>query len=48
MDQFRINYIAEAYMGQKVDLYCKEIDGTWFVCGKTGNKTVFDASIQWK
>ncbi len=48
MDEFRINYIAEAYMGQTVDLYRKEQDGIYYVCGKTDDKTVFDASISWK
>lgn len=44
---FRINFIAEAYMGQSVDLFHKEVDGVHYVCGKTGDKTVFDASVIW-
>ena len=45
---FRINFIAEAYMGQTVDLYRRDIDGISYICGKTGDKTVFDASVIWE
>lgn len=44
---FRINFVAEAYMGQEVVLYQKEVDGVHYICGKTGDKTVFDASVIW-
>ncbi|MEF9987848.1 MAG: thioesterase [Christensenella sp.] len=45
--ELKINYIAEAYMGQHVDLYMQETDGVYYVCGKTGDKRVFDASVTW-
>ncbi len=45
---FKINFIAEAYMGQSVDLFHKEAEGIHYVCGKTGDKTVFDASVVWE
>lgn len=44
---FKINFVAEAYMGQDVVLYQKEVDGVHYICGKTGEKTVFDASVIW-
>lgn len=45
---FRINFIAEAYMGQPVDLYRRDADGVSYICGKTEGKTVFDASVIWE
>ena len=36
---FRINFIAEAYMGQPVDLYRRDADGVSYICGKTEGKT---------
>lgn len=44
----RINFIAEAYLGEPVDLYrSKDGDGC-LVCGKRDGKTVFDASLTWE
>jgi acyl-ACP thioesterase len=48
LESIRINYIAEAYIDQQVDLYMREEGGGWFICGKTDGKTVFDAFVTWK
>lgn len=47
MHDIRINYIAEAYIDQEIDLYLQEGDGGHYICGKTGDKTVFDAYVNW-
>lgn len=48
MSDLRINYIAETYMDDTVDIYCKQVENTFFVCGKRNGDTVFDAAIEWK
>ncbi len=47
LEEIKINYIAEAYIDQQVGLYMKEGQGGHFICGKTGDKTVFDAFVRW-
>lgn len=48
MSDLRINYIAETYMDDQVELFCKQVDDTFFVCGKRDDTTVFDATIKWE
>jgi len=48
MADLRINYIAETYMDDVVDIYCKQLENTTLVCGKRNGHTVFDAAIEWK
>jgi medium-chain acyl-[acyl-carrier-protein] hydrolase len=47
LETVRLNYIAEPYIDQKVDLYMKQVDGSYYICGKTAEKTVFDSLIKW-
>lgn len=47
MESIKINYIAEPYIDQQVDVLQKETDEGRFVCGRTGDKTVFDAFVTW-
>ncbi|MDL2236707.1 hypothetical protein LJC56_02600 [Christensenellaceae bacterium OttesenSCG-928-K19] len=47
IDEIKLNYIAEPYLDQNVDLFYKEADGGWFVCGKTEEKTIFDSFVTW-
>ncbi len=47
MGDIRINYISEAYIDQSIDLFTCEGNGGHYVCGKTEQKTVFDAHITW-
>lgn len=42
-----INYISEAYIGEEVCLYMAEDIGGYFICGKTNDRTIFDAQITW-
>ncbi len=46
MKSIRLNYIAEAYFGQVIELYSKSEESGCFVCGKTNEKTIFDALIE--
>ncbi|MEG1657339.1 MAG: thioesterase [Christensenellaceae bacterium] len=43
----KINYIAEAYMGQSIDLYKKMQDDIFYICGKIGDKVIFDSTVKW-
>lgn len=43
----RINYTSEAAIDQEVVLLTKEEDGM-YVRGRTGDKSVFDAHLEWK
>jgi acyl-ACP thioesterase len=47
IESVRINYVAEARLGQEVDLFMKDAGDGCFICGKTGEKTVFDAVVSW-
>lgn len=42
-----INYIAEAYIGDDVSLDMQEDKGSYFICGRTAGRTVFDAQVTW-
>jgi medium-chain acyl-[acyl-carrier-protein] hydrolase len=44
----KINYIAEAYLGQEVEIYTSASGSGTLVCGKTDGKVVFDGYIEWE
>ncbi len=43
----KINYIAEAYLDQQVELFREDTEAGRYLCGKTEEKTVFDAYVEW-
>ena len=48
IDNFRINYVSEAVLGEKIDMYSFEEDNINIIVGKTGDKICFECEFIWK
>lgn len=48
IDNFRINYISEAILGETISLYRQDINNGCVFAGKVGEKTCFECEFIWK
>ncbi len=46
ISRVKINYIAEAQLGQRVELFRSGTEDGCYICGNTDGKTVFDAFVR--
>ena len=51
LDQFKISeiemyYLNESYFNDNIKVYKKQTDYGYFICGKIGDKTIFDCVIK--
>ena len=48
IDNFRINYVSEAVLGEKIDMYAFEEDNRNVIVGKVCDKICFECEFIWK
>ena len=48
IDNFRINYISEAVLGERISLYRQDIENDCVFVGKVGEKLCFECEFIWK